>query len=139
MRKVADSTQIVAIYKVVSQHCHRTSEGFAHYADGWDDMRIHKEVLAANPNWAFSQSSVNRVRRENFGNLKNIGRPGTDAMVKELQGQIEAMRLKLNQHETDMDELRDAYNKMVAYLRAKFSYQPPPGRPQSTPPDKPAH
>jgi hypothetical protein len=128
LRKVS-SKQVIAIHTLMAQHC-KTVDGYAVYEEGWDDARILREISASNPepDRAISNTSVSRLRVENFGRFKKqLDDVGTAAIMA-----------RIDQVEADYRDLLDWTLRVAKFLQEKFPaqrerYTPPIGRPQSAP------
>jgi hypothetical protein len=129
LRKVS-SKQVIAIHSLMAQHC-KTVDGFAVYEEGWDDARIMREITANNPepDRPISDTSVTRLRVENFGRFKR-------QMIDDVNTTL--LMARIDQLEADYRDLLDWTLRVAKFLQEKFPtqrerYTPPIGRPQSAP------
>jgi len=145
-RRVADTSQIVAIHTMMTEHCQTTSAGFAFYDDEWSDERVHKEVLTAHPDWSLSIATVSRIRAENFGRLRSPRRADHETeiavlkqKVADLEGAQGLLHKATQELRTENTALIEWVKKIAAYVQQKHGgYVPPPGKVISTPPNNPA-
>ncbi|HLG49327.1 MAG TPA: hypothetical protein VKY24_23990 [Reyranella sp.] len=118
-KSVMDYTAIVEAGALIKAHCRKDASGFAVYEDGWSDERVQQE-LGAN---AASVANIVGLRRKLIGNTRRTT-TATDAAqekrIEELEGRVA--------------ELETAMSGTMQWLQRRFQYQPPPGRPRSSPP-----
>lgn len=160
-RRMATNKQRKAIDALMSQYCRDDGKGMAVYDPGWDDGRVLAELKNPEPDKPLGIHSIRAWRQDTIGRVRTYtkgGAPAGDTL--ELKSELEKLRadtraavLELRvrcegQEErlTEMaklvmdqrlahEQLVEWSERIVAHLRSRTGYQPPPGRPQSTPPN----
>lgn len=116
-KSVMDYGAIVDAGALIRAHCRKDDSGFAVYEDGWSDERVHKELGTA------TISNIVGLRRRLIGNTRRIS-TAPDA--------AQARRIELL--EGRVAELENSVLSAMQWLQRRFQYQPPQGRPRSSPP-----
>jgi predicted lipoprotein len=112
-RQVATRTQIIQMNRLLEEHVEKLADGLCIYkTDGWSDQRVADELKCP-------LSSVRGFRVELFGKLKSVAPPET----KELAERVEALDGKVEQLETILsnvlqayENMKDRHNKLVTML-----------------------
>jgi len=135
--------QFVTALDILRAHCTKGDDGYVKYEPGWTDERVHEQFTKDNPEPTrlINCETISNMRLRLMGRERSApGQAKADvftalrAEVETLKAQVQALRFDVNLLHTKQERLLAWSNTVVDFMQRR-GYTPPPGRPQSTPPD----
>lgn len=131
-RPKLSQAQVIAVHTMMAPHCRKNGSGMAVYEADWSDERIVREMESCNPEPTrpIALSAVRNLRLHIFGR------------VRQKNAEAEAQSVKVQELEQRVRVLEEYVAKLATWLQQQKiaapvgRYTPPPGRPQSTPPEE---
>jgi len=132
-------SQVIAINRIMEAHC-KSADGMAIYEAGWGDERVTTEAEAVNPakDKPISLGAVQAMRRNLFGRVINKSNNANSAAVETLEARVAALEGEVEEIAAWGRAIIERTHHLYEWARRR-GYEPPPGRPQSTPPSPPAN
>jgi hypothetical protein len=118
-KSVMDYAAIVEAGTLIKAHCRKDASGHAVWEDGWSDERVQQE-LGGGANVA----NIISLRRKLIGNTARKASAADAALEK-----------RIDELDARVAELENTVLAAMQWLQRRFQYQPPPGRPRSSPPE----
>lgn len=135
--------QTVAVSKILEAHCTRGDDGLANYEIGWDDDRVTAEAQIINPvpEHPINPGAVRGLRKNLMGLIRKPFPKKEAPVLAADDGEIPRLKFLAETLLTRMQRVEDEWSEVKTWLAQweevmrRRGYAPPPGRPQSTPPD----
>jgi len=117
-KSVMDYTAIVEAGALIKAHCGKDAAGYAVWEDGWNEERVQQELKGR-----ASVANLVGLRRKLIGNTARKSNAADAALEK-----------RVDDLEARVAELENTVLSAMQWLQRRFQYQPPPGRPRTSPP-----